>query len=1227
MANNESLGQFIDPAAWSDFERLKKVVADASDSMEYLSMVAKDAFAGLGNVATLKDVIDLTNKSAVANNAMTESLTKVKSGVKLLTEEQIKNNMSIKEANDYLKLKVAFDTADINTIAGKRAEIRLLTAEYNKLDLEQQKVVATQKRAELDSKNASLKSNVDAYTAQKINIGNYPEMMSQAQALKGEMDALAATGQKDSAEFTNLATKLNETQAAMGGLTGEAKVIITSMQQMAALGQEDSAEFERLAERLVEVRAQLNMVSMAVEEAGAKSERGAVAMEKLGESLKEIGKFAIAFFGIQAGMEFISGITEEFGKADEAARKLKNTLENVGSANLFGELTKQATEFAEKFNYLDTYEVQNVFSKLITYGKLTEDQINETLPVIIDFAAKTGHSLDESAEVIIKALEGSSKGLKDFGINIKEAKTATGEAMPQAERFGFIMEQLKPRVKGAADAFQGGFSGSIAGFKKDLREAELAIADFFVKISGVEEANYKLAVSNTKEATEGKKLVAEYEDISKKAVQTTGDKKRLDDITQQLAITFGDSVVSIDKETNALKLNLKATQDLIDKKTLLSNQAINDAVMAYRKAESDRKAAYELDAVNGKLYENAQKKTGENTEDLERRMSATSKGGRIINTLTPDEADQVALKGRVQAGREIIESAIAARAQAMEKLRGLVSQEDADKLLAAPVDKLDPSKNNPKVPGGEKPDKDYKIQNEKAITDALYEQYAMQEKAKAIQQKEIVDDEMEAYQKRKEALMEYNRFEANANQVKILNQYEQKSYEVSNMTQKPKESNDSFAERKKIANQQLLNLEQEYNAQVLADKKKLKEDLEKLDDDTIQHNLSIAKDIEEVSENHKAVELNNEKIRYEKGLIDFDKYNKDKEEIEKKYTLASLLLKKAYYEQLIKDTKGGDPDTKKYQSALDQTNNSIAGIGATEKKGSSNPALSAIGLSDDDWKNAQKIGNEMINLQGELMKAVDQRYQAEIAALERKQQLIDANYDAEINSINGSFQSEQKKAQAIAVLTAQKAAQDKQIHNEEVALKRKMAAADKTASIASAIEKGVVAVIGALDTEPVWLGIALAAVVGATVAAQIANIASAPMPQYGEGTEDHPGGLALVGELNKPEWIFEPGRNPYMVNTATKLNLAKHTRVVPEADLLNESAGMLPEAMLHNFDATAMMAEMVADKMDGVRGEVANLTSAVINKTETRFTFDQYGARKFQKKGNQWTEYINSNFN
>jgi hypothetical protein len=180
-----------------------------------------------------------------------------------------------------------------------------------------------------------------------------------------------------------------------------------------------------------------------------------------------IGQFAKdAFLGVTVAgaliglKNLISGSIDEALDAEDSAARLKATLDNLGS-DAFGRLNKKADELAAKFKYLDNDDVVAVFNKLIDYGKLTEKQMNNLLPVIIDFAAKQRISIEESSDVIVKALEGNAKGLKTYGINLKDVKD-------EGERFNVVMGTLKDKVDGAGLAFQETTKGKIAVARQEF---------------------------------------------------------------------------------------------------------------------------------------------------------------------------------------------------------------------------------------------------------------------------------------------------------------------------------------------------------------------------------------------------------------------------------------------------------------------------------------------------------------------------------------------------------------------------------------------------------------------------------------------------------------------------------------------------------------------------------------------------------------------------------------
>ena len=158
---------------------------------------------------------------------------------------------------------------------------------------------------------------------------------------------------------------------------------------------------------------------------------------------------------------FLSDAVTEALQAEEATARFRAQLENLGRLDVFERLSQSADDFADSFKFLDNDQIIGVFEKLIDYGKLTEAQIKQLTPVIIDFAAKQRIDLGTATDVITKALEGNGKALKTYGVDIKDAKDVT-------EAFGIVMTELKPKVDGAAAAFGETTEGQIKRTRQEI---------------------------------------------------------------------------------------------------------------------------------------------------------------------------------------------------------------------------------------------------------------------------------------------------------------------------------------------------------------------------------------------------------------------------------------------------------------------------------------------------------------------------------------------------------------------------------------------------------------------------------------------------------------------------------------------------------------------------------------------------------------------------------------
>lgn len=186
------------------------------------------------------------------------------------------------------------------------------------------------------------------------------------------------------------------------------------------------------------------------------------ALDGLTNKFKGLTSGLLSFIGIAgAGALFKSSI-DEFIEMDKNVRILQNTLNNLNVPQAFDRISASADKLADQFTFLDNDDILKTFNSLLVYGKLSEDQINELIPVIINFATATGQDLAGATSVIIKALEGNGKALKEFGIDIKDAKNTT-------EAFGVIMDQLAPKVEGVGDAFQNSASGGLASAQQSFK--------------------------------------------------------------------------------------------------------------------------------------------------------------------------------------------------------------------------------------------------------------------------------------------------------------------------------------------------------------------------------------------------------------------------------------------------------------------------------------------------------------------------------------------------------------------------------------------------------------------------------------------------------------------------------------------------------------------------------------------------------------------------------------
>jgi len=225
----------------------------------------------------------------------------------------------------------------------------------------------------------------------------------------------------------------------------------------------------------------------------------------------------------------------------------------------------------------------------------------------------------------------------------------------------------------------------------------------------------------------------------------------------------------------------------------------------------------------------------------------------------------------------------------------------------------------------------------------------------------------------------------------------------------------------------------------------------------------------------------------------------------------------------------------------------------------------------------QFFENQSIKRENAFKEFEDQR-NIEIQQLEdkRDRELENENLTAEAKkNIN------QRYEKSIGVI-------EDRIEKKRLETQRKAAKSQKAQAIFNVALSTSQAIISALAQVPKFdFGISAAAIAasyGIIGAAQIAAIAAQPIPAYAEGTKDHPGGLAFVGDGGKRELILEPSGRVYLSDDKPQL-----VDMPRGSEVLN---GAITENILRNKDVNDKSAQSIqralSKEKSGINAEMKN---------------------------------------
>lgn len=480
---------------------------------------------------------------------------------------------------------------------------------------------------------------------------------------------------------------------------------------------------------------------------------------------------------------------------------------------------------------------------------------------------------------------------------------------------------------------------------------------------------------------------------------------------------------------------------------------------------------------------------------------------------------------------------------------------------------------------------DYIIKLQERERNAYNQMLSLKEKEGSEANKRIVQDERFSYKERIEALNKYS--EALKASVKT-NAYAQIEKLIRETTIGLGKDPDNEKDRAEVA--------QKVSNQVLLIRQKEALEIEKITEQSAKTQLQIEEDrvkkmlksIQEEADARSRAISGKESTEYDylakdykKGLMSEEVYQSKKKAISDKYALIRF-----------------DEE----QKMLEQQLNTF-GL-KEEEKNDIERRLADNRLEYEKWVNEQEIAaaEALAEKKKELLQDVfnfgqqliEQRFQNQLNALEEESEANDEWSEREKERIDrleeaGAISKEQADARK-AVVDDQAAARENELENKRAEIRKKQAVFEKAIAVAD-IMRELASAIFKIQAEAAaaaaipFVGAALAAAalsqipwITAMAGVQAATILATPIPEYAQGTEDHPGGLAIVGDGGKSEMIIAGGKVFRTPSTDTLVDLPPHSVVLPD---FNAGMNTLKAPDIHMSDRAISFEELSALLKEG----------------------------------------------
>lgn len=316
-------------------------------------------------------------------------------------------------------------------------------------------------------------------------------------------------------------------------------------------------------------------------------------------------------------------------------------------------------------------------------------------------------------------------------------------------------------------------------------------------------------------------------------------------------------------------------------------------------------------------------------------------------------------------------------------------------------------------------------------------------------------------------------------------------------------------------------------------------------------------------------ELDALSAKYTKGLIQREDYEREKAKITQKYAIEQARAAIELAKQQL-NTPGLSPDDKlKLERKIAEAEIALAKEVRDAEINAYEDTVKAHQKKMNKISEGIQMASEILNGFSELGSAIFDR---KISEIEKEQEANEKSGEEEIERIEklaekGAITTEEAEERK-RVAEKKTAAKNKELEKQKADLQTRQAKFDKANNIMQTIMNTAAGITKTIAEVGLPAAIPFIATTSALGAIQLATIIAQPIPKYAKGTDNHPGGLAIVGDGGKHEAVVTD-RGAYITpNVPTLIDLPRRAKVIPDVDIERRSDFLPP------FDRLALYRSM-----------------------------------------------------